>query len=65
MENAREEGKKVIMSCGNTYEDLDLNKYNIVKNMLVVNDKKISIRGVYESLDGYSMIIGEWEFDMI
>ncbi len=58
MENAREEDKKVIMKCGNTYEDVDLNKYKISKNTLVINDEVIDIRGLFESMDGYSMRVG-------
>ncbi|WP_346938183.1 hypothetical protein [uncultured Clostridium sp.] len=61
LENARLEGKNVTMSCDNTYEVVDLNNYNIVKNKLVVNDKVLDIRDVYENRDGYFMRIGEWE----
>lgn len=57
LENAREEGKKIIMSYGNTYEDVDLNKYKISKNKLIVDDEVIYIRDVYESRDGYLMSI--------
>lgn len=63
-ENARVEGKKIVMSCGNTYEDIDINKYNVKRNMLVVNGKKIRIKDVYESIDGYLMRVGEWELVM-
>lgn len=61
LENARLEGKKVTLSCGNTYENVDLNKYSINKNVLEVDGEKIDIRDVYESRDGYFMRIGEWE----
>lgn len=61
LENARLEGKNVTLSCDNTYEVMDLNKYKINKNKLVVNDKVIEIKDVYESRDGYSMRFGEWE----
>lgn len=69
-EVAREEGKKVIMSCGdcvnegNTYEMVDLNKYKVNGNVLIVNGKKIDIRDVYESRDGYLMRVGELELVM-
>lgn len=65
MENARLEDKVVIMRCGNTYRGIDLSKYKINKNKLIVNDVVLDIRDVYESKDGYSMIIGEWELDMV
>ena len=65
LENAREEGKKVIMEYGNTYEDVDLNKYNVAKNTLIVNDKKIGIKNLYESLDGYLMRINGYVLQAI
>jgi len=57
LENAREEGKKVVMEYGNTYEDVDLNKYDVTKNTLVINNRKIGVRDVYESVDGYLLKI--------
>lgn len=57
LENARLEGKKVVMKHGNTYKEVDLNKYNVVKNTLVINDKKIGIKNLYESVDGYLLKI--------
>lgn len=65
LENARLEGKNVTLSCGNTYENVDLNKYNINKNTLLVNGKIIDIRDAYESRDGCSMRIGEWELVVV
>lgn len=65
IENARLEDKVVIMKCGNTYKEVQLNKYRISKNKLVVNNVVLDIRDVYESRDGYSMRIGEWELDMV
>ncbi|WP_346938196.1 hypothetical protein [uncultured Clostridium sp.] len=60
MENAGLEGKKVIMSYENTYK-VEVNKYNVNKNVLEINGEKIDIGNVYESRDGYYMKIGEWE----
>lgn len=65
LENARLEDKVVIIKCGNTYKDVDLNKYKINKSKLIVNDEVIDIGDVCESRDGYSMRIGEWELDMV
>lgn len=64
MENARIEGKKVVMRHDNTYK-VEVNKYSVNKNVLEVNGEKINIKNIYESRDGYCMRIGEWELVMI
>lgn len=61
LENIRLEDKVVVMRCDNTYKEVDLNKYKINNNKLIVNDEVIDIKDVYESRDGYSMRFGEWE----
>lgn len=59
LENAKEEGKKVVLTKDeNTYEVI--RSYDVIKNTLVVNEKKIGIRNLRESLDGYSMRINEY-----
>lgn len=65
LENARLEDKVTVMKCGNTYKEVDLNKYKISKNNLMVNDEVIDIRDLHESRDGYSMKIGKWELDIV
>ena len=65
LENARLEDKVVVMSCDNTYKEVDLNKYSVAKDRLKINGEVIDIKDVYESRDGYSIRIGEWELNMV
>lgn len=55
LENARLEDKVVIIKDEDTYEEVK--SYNVVKNTLIVNDKKIGIKNLRESLDGYLISI--------
>jgi nuclear transport factor 2 (NTF2) superfamily protein len=59
LENAREEGKEVVLKDGNTYNQ-EVKSYDVVKNTLVINGNKIAIKNVYESRDGYLLRIGEY-----
>lgn len=65
IENAKLEGKKIVMRCDNTYEEVDLNKYGVSKNRLIVNDKTIHFGDVHESRDGCLLRVGEHVLEAI
>lgn len=58
IENAKLEGRDLVLVKGNTYERIE--DYNLIKNVLIINDNKMPIRNIYENNNGDELRIGDY-----